>query len=443
MTYLIRFNLILASVMLLSGCQTLPAIFSTDMESKYPAQRFSLQDNQTLLGSIAEVELEEHDSLATIGRYFGLGFDEIVRANPDLDPWIPNPGSIADLPMQFILPEGAHEGIVINLAAKRLYYFPSESPHTVYSYPVGIGRQGWRTPVGKTRITAKQSHPSWTPPASIRQEHARNGDPLPKVVLPGSDNPLGDYALYLGMRGYLIHGTNKPYGVGMSISHGCVRLYPEDIANLFRQTPVGTPVRIIDLPYLTAWDGNQLYLQAYPTSHHDKSRVRRQRNRILKRLKAIEKTSQQPLNWAKIKTVLDQQQGVPILITETSVVHSNPPQLSHPPFGYGETIPPELSDESWRLVLKRSGDEIQSKRLAAMLNHQGPPIPAHALEQQSHAIIVGPFDNKDDIDKVAGRIRREFAIESEILKPGEDHAEQTSDSAKNWFKRLAERLGTK
>jgi L,D-transpeptidase ErfK/SrfK len=149
----------------------------------------------------------------------------------------------------------------------RLFYFPKAAkgaPRTVVTYPIGIGKIGWATPVGSTKIVSKRKGPVWIPPESVRKEHAANGDPLPARVPPGPDNPLGAYAMNLGWPSYLMHGTNKPPGVGMRASHGCIRLYPEDIESLFGAVAIGTKVTVVNQPLLTAWQGDTLYVQSFP-----------------------------------------------------------------------------------------------------------------------------------------------------------------------------------
>jgi L,D-transpeptidase ErfK/SrfK len=197
---------------------------------------------------------------------FSLGYEEMTRANPDVDIWLPGAGADVLLPTQFILPEAPRDGLVLNVAAMRLYYFApgdEDGQNTLYTHPIGIGRVGWATPLGTTRITAKVKDPAWYVPASIRKEHAEAGDPLPAVVPPGPDNPLGAHSLRLAMPSYLIHGTNKPAGVGLRVSHGCIRLYPEDIASLYELVPTGTPVHIVEQPYLAGWHGDRLMFSAH------------------------------------------------------------------------------------------------------------------------------------------------------------------------------------
>ena len=203
------------------------------------------------------------ETFSDIARIYDIGYRQMVAANPKVDPWLPGEDTEVVVPQQYILPPGPREGIIINLAELRLYYFPKDRP-VVVTYPLGIGREGWSTPVGETVVTGKKEGPTWTVPASILKEHEEDGDPLPPVVPPGPNNPLGSHAIYLAMSGYLLHGTNKPYGVGMRVSHGCIRLYPENIAEFFHMVKPGTPVRIIDAPYKAGWLKGELYVQVHP-----------------------------------------------------------------------------------------------------------------------------------------------------------------------------------
>lgn len=215
-----------------------------------------------VVGSERVVVARYEDTLAALARAHGLGLREIVDANPGVDPWLPGAGTRIVLPTRLLLPDAPREGVVINLAEMRLYYYPPDRD-VVITHPLGIGRQGWATPVGRTRVIAKQVDPPWFPPESIRAEHAARGDPLPARVPPGPDNPLGRHALRLELPGYLIHGTNRPNGVGLRVSHGCLRLYPEDVAALYREVPLGTPVTIVDQPFKAGWDGATLLLESH------------------------------------------------------------------------------------------------------------------------------------------------------------------------------------
>lgn len=199
------------------------------------------------------------DSLVDLARKFGLGYTEIVSANPGIDPWVPGADKKIVLPTAHILPAGPREGVVINLSDQRLYFFRDDGK-TVDSVPLGIGNAGWDTPKGTTKVVRKKKNPTWYVPKSVRKE-----DPeLPAIVRPGPDNPLGTRAVYLGWPAYLFHGTNKPYGVGRRVSHGCVRLYPEDIERLYPHIKVGTPVRVVDQPMKLARQGNQVWLEIHP-----------------------------------------------------------------------------------------------------------------------------------------------------------------------------------
>jgi L,D-transpeptidase ErfK/SrfK len=211
----------------------------------------------------------EQDTLLDIARRFDLGQNEIMWANPKVDRWLPREGTKVLVAKNRILPHTPREGLVLNLPEYRLYYYPStenedDQPTHVLTYPISIGRQDWDTPLGVTEIIEKKENPTWTPAESINKEHAAQGEILPNVVPAGADNPLGLFALRLGLPGYLIHSTNKPFGVGMRVSHGCIRMYPEDIEKLFPEIEVGTPVYIVNQPLKVGWLNNSLYIEIYP-----------------------------------------------------------------------------------------------------------------------------------------------------------------------------------
>lgn len=210
----------------------------------------------------------DHDqTLLDIARRFNLGQTEIVTLNPKLDRWLIKKGDVVRLPNRRILPDSPHDGITLNIAEYRMYYYPASAPGTVRSYAHGVGRQDWQTPLGRTTVAKKVKDPAWHPPESIRREHAANGDYLPEIVPPGIHNPLGAYALYLNLPGdYRIHGTDidKIFGIGMQITHGCVRMYPEDIEALYHSAEIGTPVYIVKQPIKVGWLNNVLYVEAHP-----------------------------------------------------------------------------------------------------------------------------------------------------------------------------------
>jgi L,D-transpeptidase ErfK/SrfK len=253
------------SLLLLWGflCRSLPAAGTT-----YPLPA----PDTDLVGRMTLVEAREEDTLIDIARRHQIGQEAILLANPAVDRWYPGEGTPVIIPSRYILPPGPRRGLVLNTPEMRLYYFPEAGEletAEVQVFPVAIGRMGWETPVSETTLVSKERDPAWRPPESIRQEHAAQGDPLPAFVPPGPDNPLGRHALRLGLPGYLIHGTNKAFGVGMRVSHGCVRMLPEDIAWLFERIPVGTPVRIINQPVKVGWESGVLYLEVHPPLEED------------------------------------------------------------------------------------------------------------------------------------------------------------------------------
>jgi len=278
------------------------------------ATTYDLVDAETsVVGHNMVVYSRAEDTLLDIARQFDLGYRDITDANPDVDAWLPGENTPVVLPTRFILPDAAKQGIVINIAEMRLYYYPKVADgetQQVISHPIGIGREGWATPLGKARITQKVKDPSWTPPESIRKEHAEKGDILPRVVPAGPDNPLGAYAMRLSMPGYLLHGTNKPYGVGLRVSHGCIRLFPEDIEHLFNITPSNTPVEIVYQPHKAGMRNGQLYLEAH---RQQKDIDQREGNNMTPMVKAILNVQDglpSDEHWPYAETVVRQQQGV-------------------------------------------------------------------------------------------------------------------------------------
>jgi len=277
-----RYLLVLVVIAVLAGCGVVDSILSPPEEEPHvtnetPAapinsNRFVLQEGEDVVGELQVIYTRYEDSFVDVARTYGLGFDELVQANPGVDPWIPGAGTELVLPTLFVLPEAAREGVVLNIASKRLFYFPpieEGEPQIVETYPIGIGRTGWATPTGDTTVVSRARDPIWYVPASVRREHEEAGDPLPAQVPPGPDNPLGAYVLALGIPGYLIHGTNRPGGVGMRVSHGCVRMFSEDIEWLYEQVGIGVRVRIVNQPFLVGWAGSDLVLEAHPPLEED------------------------------------------------------------------------------------------------------------------------------------------------------------------------------
>ena len=273
----------------------------------------------SLIGAVEKIQAEYEDTLPDIARANGLGFREIKLANPGVDTWLPGDGTEIVLPTLFVLPDAPRVGIVLNIPEMRLYYYPPENPEqeqasAVVTHPIGIGRQGWATPYLNTRIIQKKTRPSWYPPESIRKEHAEQGDPLPRRVPPGPDNPLGNYAMRLGQPEYIIHGTNKPFGIGMRVSHGCIRLYPEDIKSLYQRVKLKTPVRIVNQPYKVGRHGSRLYLEAHPYLEEDTEQFQANLTSVVEGLISITGDAGYQVDWDLAKSVIAESNGIPVEI---------------------------------------------------------------------------------------------------------------------------------
>ncbi len=272
-------------------------------------------DGSAVIGADDALTTHYEDTLLDIARRYSLGYDEIIRANPDVDMWLPGEGRQILLPGRRILPPGPREGVVVNLAEHRMYYFPrtkKNDKRVVLTYPVSIGKLGRSTPVGQTHVIDKVEHPSWYPTASIRKEHAQNGDPLPAVIGPGPDNPLGDFKirLALGNGTYEIHGTNNPTAVGLAITHGCVRMYPEDVATLFPLIPLGTPVRFINVPVKVAWIDGELLLEAHPPVDAQGDAFEPNLDKFSELLRAAVGDATVAIHWDYAREVLQKANGV-------------------------------------------------------------------------------------------------------------------------------------
>ena len=280
-----------------------------------------------MIGELRQVAAAHEDTLLDLARDNGLGYVEMIAANRGIDPWMPGESTAVVLPTAHILPDVEREGLVVNLGEHRLYYFgpPGSEPVT---FPLGVGREGWGTPLGTTEIVRKKERPTWYPPESIRAEKPH----LPKVVPPGPHNPLGSHALYFGWPKYLIHGTNMPWGVGRRVSHGCIRLYPEDIRRLFEIVPVGTPVAVIDQPIKIGWSEGELYVEAHPDAAQadeleSTGRITGadtdSRADALYRIKTRAGPAQDRLDWSLIRKALEERSGVPVRVTADRLASSD------------------------------------------------------------------------------------------------------------------------
>ena len=289
-----------------------------------PTHRFVLADDQQdIVGQVAVTKARKEDTLSDIARRFNVGYEELVRSNPKVDPWLPGDGREIVIPSRVILPNAPREGVVINVAAMRLFFYPKRKPgepQVVYTHPIGIGKVGWSTPEGTTKIVRKKKDPTWVPGPGVRAEHKENGEILPPVVGPGPENPLGNRAMYLGWPQFLIHGTNKPYGVGLRSSHGCIRLYPEDIEPIFDMVQVGDKVTVVNQPYLFGMEDGELYLQTLDVLEDDPRDFRKKQRALVdkampKSVLARLKAKKQAVDYPLIAQHAHDPYGVPVSIS--------------------------------------------------------------------------------------------------------------------------------
>lgn len=281
-------------------------------------------EGDSIIGEMIEVKAKFEDTLSSIAMEYGLGYREIIAANPDLNPWLPGEGTTIYVPARFVLPPGERSGMVLNLSELRLYYYP-EGEDKVITYPIGIGRTGWDTPIGKTRITTAIKDPYWIPPQSIIDEYAEEGIELERRVPAGPDNPLGKYKMNLGIPGYLLHGTNKPMGVGMRVSHGCIRLYPDDIEELFNLKPIGTSVRIIKMPYKAGWSEGRLFLEAHRPLSEEFEKDGLSLTSMVAAVVGAHKGKKVAINWDLAEKSARNHHGLPVAIS-APVIDGNPPE---------------------------------------------------------------------------------------------------------------------
>jgi len=413
-------------IMTLQGCaflrsfQEKPSRLPGLPDREIARNDFSLARGNDVIGRLALITLEKGDTLPDIARHFSLGINAISDANPGVDIWVPEAGEHIVLPLSFILPDAPRRGIVINLATMRLFRYKGDvkSP-MVSTYPVGVGAEDRPTPTGQTRIVRKTPRPTWHVPASIAERHRKQGDILPAQVPPGPENPLGEYALYLGKSGYLIHGTNKPASIGLQATNGCMRLYPENIEKLYRDTPVNTPVLIVNQPYLVGQRDGMLYMEAHrPLEGLGAVDL----ERIYAKLRNLEKKSLRKLDWKKVKAVQAEARGVPVPILElgqgSEMESEKPVVVEHPDTLYGKPEIPELKLNAWYVLAADLRDEIDARRMAAIINHQGPQIPARVLPRdKGFRVIAGPFKNISEAREAAKRLKIDLDIDGILVEP--------------------------
>lgn len=425
-SYLVHLSVLFIFMLSLHGCAQLkvkpeePLRPPSRLEEKIEANDFVVEKGEDVLGRLAFMRLEKGDTLPDIARHYSLGFNGISAANPGIDPWVPQAGERLLLPLSFILPDAPRKGIVINLAAMRLFHFKEEGTSlSVSTYPIGIGTNERPTPVGQMYIERKMFRPTWYVPASIAEDHRKKGDPLPAKVLPGPMNPLGEHALYLSKSGYLIHGTNKPSSIGLRATNGCIRLYPEAIKRLFDSTPLRTPVLIVNQPYLMGQRDGLVFLEVHEPFEESGAAPLEQ---VYAKLKNIEKKSGRAVDWKKVEKVIAEARGIPVPIFEllegSSKRSSEIMELKHPATLYGKPGALELRIDAWYVLAATLSDRIDAQRLAAMINHQGPPIPARVISKKdSYRVIAGPFKDSVEAKDAIKRLKIDLGIDAILVEP--------------------------
>ncbi|MDH3715558.1 MAG: L,D-transpeptidase family protein [Gammaproteobacteria bacterium] len=376
----------------------LVAVVSAFFYAPLRADTFVVGEHQTVIGNLYGIKSRAEYSLVDVARHFDLGYNEITAANRQLNVWLPGDDNVVLIPARFILPRTPHSGIVLNLAEMRLYYYRALTQHgkrEIVTYPVGIGRESWETPTLTTAVTEKKAQPSWFVPESIRIEYLAKGKQLPAVVKPGPDNPLGEYALRLGDTGYLIHGTNRPGGIGMRVSHGCIRLYPEDIESLFAQVALGTQVRIVDEPAKAGFLDGQLYLEAH--APYDGSRTQDQV--IASATEVIAQTAlgrSVAVNWDRVREVMREANGIPTAI--------------------GVTRPLDRQS-SWMLIAGSFDAESKARSLAARIGEARLESRTWTVANR-YQVEVGPFADVHQADYARKLIRQRTGILALKIPPG-------------------------
>ena len=392
----------------------------TGRDKEIERNDFLVANGDEVIGRLVSIRLKKGDTLPDVARHFSLGINTVSAANPEADIWVPEAGGRILLPLSFILPDTPRKGIVINLAAMRLFYYKKNGQLSVVStYPVGIGTEERPTPMGRMYIKRKKVRPTWYVPASIAEDHRKKGDPLPPKVPPGPLNPLGEHALYLSRSEYLVHGTNKPASIGLRATNGCIRLYPEDIKKLFESTPVKTPVKIVNQPYLVGQRDGIVYLEAHtPFEESGNAELKK----AYAKLRKIEKKSGHTFDWEKVKEVVAEARGFPVPIFDINLgsekVFPETTMLWHPGKLYGKPEVPELKTDAWYVLAATMREKVDAQRLAAIINHQGPQIPARVLSTSGrHRVLAGPFDKRSEAKEAAKRLKIDLEIDGILVEP--------------------------
>lgn len=359
-----------------------------------------------LVGEIETTRARADDTLVALARREGLGYTEVLAANPDVDRWVPDEDATIVLPRQRILPDAPYEGIVVNLAEMRLYHYQDhENGATVTIYPVGIGREGWSTPTGSYRVTERREDPVWTVPKSILEEYRERGEEHPAVVEPGPDNPLGSRSLRLDNPSYLIHGTNRHYGVGMRVSHGCIRMYNEHIEAVYPETDVETPVTIVNQPFKATIQGGVLYFEAHAPIPEDEDESPPSAMELFAEpILAATRGRPVSIDWEKAVRVAQEQKGLPTPIGRTQAKHAKRPAqwvLQVGSFSSRDNA----EDLSWRLSQSGFSASVE--------------LPRSHEEGSQHRVVLGPFDRQEDALKHRARLEQAGLQSYVFIRGGE------------------------
>lgn len=286
--------------------------FATRTPVRYPF-RIGTASDASVIGDLSTYVVQEGDTLLDVGRHFDLGYNEMTSANPGVDPWMPSPGEVLLIPTEYVLPEARPHGVIVNIPEMRLYHY--QAGGVVVTYPVGLGRDDWRTPEGTFKIRGKTENPTWVIPESIRAEHIRERND-PRTFIAGGDpeNPLGHYRLELTLPLYALHGSNMPWGVGMQVSHGCIRLYNEDIAVLFREVPVGSPGEFLYQPVKVGSRNDDVFVEVHPDIYQLRGDLVEEARRLLERRGWLDRVDENRLRQA-----VAAQSGLPVAIGSLAV----------------------------------------------------------------------------------------------------------------------------
>ena len=350
------------------------------------AATYILPSRGDVIGELQYTRAKANDTLLDIARRFDVGFNAIKAANPDVDPWIPGRGTRVLVPSRHILPSGPREGIVINLAEMRLYHYntePEEGPPLVTTFPISIGREGWATPTGLYKVTKRLRNPSWTVPESIKKEWRASGRPVREIVPPGPDNPLGKYAMTLDAPGYLIHGTNRPYSIGMKVSHGCVRLYPEDIELLINRTAKDTPVRIVNESLKYGVDNGLFYMEIHKP---EDEQGELDAIALVNKVSRILPGNMWPEDWQRIRQVATQALGVAMPVLRKGASKPNP--------------------KGWMLQVASYKNIDSARTMQTRVERMNVPVAMRPCDSDGRCrVMVGPFFDKAYMEAISKRIK--------------------------------------